>query len=173
MDRILLSTLAYRPPEEVFPYVRSFTDYPRYTEHLEEVRANGNGTVGSVYDLRLQWWKLGYTARSEVTEITPPTSIQWRLRNEIDARGEWRVEPEPDSAPAGAETASRIFFEAAYDPHSADEDALSLPRFVSLDWVVSKVEPKILDEAEEVVQRLVTDIEGQRRDVELRVHQMP
>ena len=173
MDRILLSTLAHRSPEEVFRYVRSFTDYPRYSEHLKEVRVDGDGGVGSVYDLQLAWWKLSYTARSEVTGIDEPESLEWRLVNDLDARGQWRVEPEPESAPEGVETASRIYFEAVYDPHSADEDAISLPRFVSLDWVVNKVEPKLLSEAEEVVQRLVADIEGQRRDVELTVHEMP
>lgn len=173
MDRILLSTLAYRSPEEVFPYVRSFTDYPRYTDHLKEVRVNGDGGVGSVYDLKLAWWKLSYTAHSKVTDITPPESLSWRLVTDIDARGEWRVEPEPESAPPDEDTASRIYFEAHYDPHSADEDAISLPRFVSLDWVISKVEPKLLGEAQTVVERLVADIEGRPREVELTVHEMP
>jgi hypothetical protein len=173
VDRILLSTVAHRPPAEVFPYVRSFVDYPRYTEHLKDVRVHGEGDVGSIYDLRLAWWKLSYTARSKVTAIDAPESLEWHLVNDIDARGEWRVEPEPEAAPADVETASRIYFEAVYDPHSADPDALSLPRFVSLDWVVRKVEPRLVDEAEQVVQRLVADIEGQRRDVELTVHAMP
>ncbi|RKD95360.1 SRPBCC family protein [Halopiger aswanensis] len=179
MDRILLSTVAYRPPEEVFPYVRSFTDYPRYTEHLKEVTVHGDGGVDSVYDLRLAWWKLSYTARSKVTDISAPESLEWRLINDIDARGEWRVEAEPEALPADtdtdAETASRIYFEAVYDPHSANENALSLPRFVSLDWVIEKVEPRLLSEAEEVVERLVADIEQRStpRDVELTVHEVP
>ena len=177
VDRILLSTVAYRSPEEVFPYVRSFTDYPRYTEHLKEVTVHGDGGVGSVYDLRLAWWKLSYTARSKVTSISAPNSLEWRLTKDIDARGEWRVEPEsvPDAAPPDVESASRIYFDAVYDPHSADEEAISLPRFVSLDWVIDKVEPRLLGEAEEVVERLVMDIEGrtQPRDVELTIHEMP
>jgi len=173
VDRILLSTLAYRSPEEVFPYVRSFRDYPRYTGHLDSVRVHGDGGVGSVYDLVLSWWKLTYTARSKVTAISEPNSLQWQLTKDIDARGEWRVEPEPESAPANAETASRIYFEAVYDPYSADKSAISLPRFVSLDWVINKVEPRLLNEAQTVVERLVADIEGQRRNVELTVHETP
>ncbi|SFB75128.1 Polyketide cyclase / dehydrase and lipid transport [Halobiforma haloterrestris] len=190
MDRILLSTVAYRPPEEVFPYVRSFTEYPRYTEHLKDVTVHGDGDAGSVYDLRLAWWKLSYTARSRVTDVSPPESLEWQLVNDIDARGEWRVEPEPDAVPDGgegraaldgleagveAETASRIYFEAVYDPYSANKDAISLPRFVSLDWVVEKVQPRLLREAETVVERLVADIEGrdEPREVELTVHEMP
>ncbi len=173
MDRILLSTLAYRSPEEVFPYVQSFTDYPRYTDHLQEVRVHGDGGVGSVYDLRLTWWKLSYTARSKVLSIDAPHSLEWELINNLHAHGEWRVEPEPESAPDGVETASRIYFEAAYDPYSADKNVLSLPRFVSLDWVINKVKPKLLSEAEAVVKRLVADIEGQARNVELTIHEMP
>ncbi|ELY44401.1 SRPBCC family protein [Natronorubrum sulfidifaciens] len=173
MDRILLSTLAYRSPEEVFPYVQSFTDYPRYTDHLKEVRVHGDGGVGSVYDLRLTWWKLSYTARSKVRSIDAPNALEWELINNLHANGEWRVEPEPESAPEGVETASRIYFEASYDPYSADKNVLSLPRFVSLDWVVRKVKPKLLAEAETVVERLVADIEGQQRNVELTVHEMP
>ncbi|TYT61403.1 SRPBCC family protein [Natrialba swarupiae] len=173
MDRILLSTVAYRPPEEVFPYVRSFTEYPRYTEHLKGVRVDGNGDAGSVYDLQLAWWKLTYTASSKVTAISPPESLEWRLVEDVDARGEWRVEPEPEAAPADAETASRIFFEALYDPHSADESAISLPRFVSIDRIVDRVRPRLVEEAETVVERLVEDIEGDRRDVELTIHEIP
>lgn len=173
MDRILLSTVAHRPPEEVFPYVVSFTNYPCYTDHLESVTKRGDGVEGAVYELHLTWWKLGYTARSEVVSVEEPRSITWELRKDIDARGEWRVEPEPEAAPPDAETASRIFFEAAYDPHSADRSAVSLPRFVSLDWVIEKVEPRLLNEAEQVVQRLVADIEGNSREVELTVHEMP
>ncbi|WP_254522505.1 SRPBCC family protein [Natrinema caseinilyticum] len=173
MDRILLSTLAHRSPEEVFPYVRSFADYTRYTDHLTDVRVRGDGTVGSVYELELAWWKLSYTARSKVIDVSAPESLEWQLVRDIDARGEWRVEPEPESAPSTEETASRIYFEARYDPHSANKNAISLPRFVSVDWVVKKVEPKLLDEAEQVVKRLVADIEGRSREVELTVHEMP
>ncbi|AFZ72061.1 SRPBCC family protein [Natronobacterium gregoryi] len=181
MDKILLSTVAYRPPEEVFPYVRSFTEYPRYTDHLKAVDVHGDGGVGSIYDLRLAWWKLGYTARSKVVDVSPPTSLEWQLVKDVDARGEWRIEPEPDAVSDGGvvddeiESASRIYFEAVYDPYSADTTAISLPRFVSLDRVVDKVEPRLVSEAESVVQRLVMDIEGRTepRDVELTIHELP
>lgn len=173
MDRILLSTLAYRSPEEVFPYVRSFTDYPRYTDHLKEVRVNGNGDVGSIYDLRLAWWKLSYTARSKVTEIQPPDRIDWELVHDLDAHGHWRVAAEPESAPDEKATASRVFFQVNYDSSSASPDAVELPSFTSLDWVVEKVTPKIKAEAEQVVRRIVYDLEGEPRDVTLTVHEKP
>ena len=195
--RILLSTVVYRDPETVFPYLASFTEYPRYTDYLNEVREYegkpsedrfstdflhardqaksdtrpDGGTTW--YDLHLSWWKLQYTARSEVIELTPPHSLKWKLRKDIDAEGEWRVEPEPEATPPGEETASRIYFDARYDPHSANSDAISLPRFVSMDWVIRKIQPRLYGEVEKIVRRLVADVEGTPRDVELCVHERP
>jgi hypothetical protein len=60
-----------------------------------------------------------------------------------------------------------------FNPDSADESAVDLPAFVSLGWVVDKVKPKILEEAERIVRRVVTDLEGERREVELVVHDSP
>lgn len=173
MDRIVLSTVVYRSPEEVFPYLQSFRRYPRYSDHLESVEVRGDGGAGTEYDLRLVWRQFGYTARSRVTGIDEPEAISWKITEDVDARGEWRVEPEPEAAPDGEGTASRIYFEATYNPHSADKDAISLPRFISIDWLVSKLEPRLLGEAKEVVSRLVEDIEGQPREVDLVVHESP
>lgn len=173
MERILLSTVIHRPPDEVFPQLRAFTEYHRYAKYLDSVTRHGDGGAGTLYDLQFSWWKLRYTVRSKVTDVTEPRSLEWRLVKDLDARGEWRVEPEPESAPRGAETASRVYFDAVYDPHSADENAISLPRFVSLDRVIDKVRPRVLDEAERVVSRLVADIEGEPRSVELTVHEAP
>ncbi len=178
MDRIVLSTVVYRPPETVFPYLRALERYPRYADHLQSVRRSGDGGPGTRYDLRFAWWKLNYTAHSEVTAVEAPSRLEWRLTADVDARGEWRVEPVLDGAEDGGglegdgeadadagadakgetEAASRIYFEARYDPHSADPDAISLPRFVSLDWVIRKLRPRLLEEAERVVGQLVRDI---------------
>jgi hypothetical protein len=39
--------------------------------------------------------------------------------------------------------------------------------------VVRKVKPVLVEEAERVVERIVADIEGRRREVELVVHEVP
>ena len=173
MERILLSTIVYRTPEAIFPHLESFDDYPRYAEYLERVDRHGDGGGGTRYDLHFRWWKLTYTARSEVTAVEPPRRIEWRLRRGIDARGSWRVEPDPEASPRSEETASRVYFEARFDPHSADADAISLPRFVSIGWVVDRARPKLVEEAERVVSRLVADVEGTSRPVDLEVHETP
>lgn len=173
MDRIVLSTLVYSEPEPIFETVRSFSNYPSYAPVLDDVSVSGDGGVGTHYDLAFSWWKLSYTARSEVTDVEEPNRLAWRLRSDVDAAGEWRVEPEPDSAPPDVETASRLYFDVAYDPHTADPNALSLPLFVSIDRVIRLVRPRLYEEAEHVVRRLVADIEGADRPVELTVHEEP
>jgi len=173
VDRIVLSTVVYRSPEEVFPYLQALENYPRYAEHLKTVHRVGDGGAGTRYDLRFAWWKLTYTAHSRVTAIEEPHSLEWELTANLDAHGEWRVESAPEEGGDGDQTASRIYFEATYDPHSADSDAVSLPRFVSFNWVIKKLRPRLLEEAERVVGNLVADIEGSSRDVELTIHELP
>ncbi|AZH25565.1 type II toxin-antitoxin system RatA family toxin [Haloplanus aerogenes] len=176
MDRIHVSTVVCLPVEEVYEFLVDFPRYARYSEYLTDVRAEGDGSPGTRYHLRFAWWKLSYTAHTEVTEADPPTRLDWRVVKDLDARGNWRVEPldsVPPGLPADAETACRVHFDVVFDPGSAGDGMLDLPRFVSLDWVVRKVKPILLEEVERVVQRVVADLEGRRREVELVVHEEP
>jgi len=173
VQRVEVSTVVYLPPEEIYDFLVDFPRYAKYSKYLESVERDGDGTPGTEYDLTFAWWKLSYTARSEVTDLDPPTRIDWRLVKDIDASGCWLVEPEPESAPETEETASRVRIRIEFSPQSADKGAVNLPRFVSLDWVISKVQPKIKAEAERVVERIVADLEGTRRDVTLDVHETP
>ncbi|WP_247731535.1 SRPBCC family protein [Halovivax limisalsi] len=172
MERILVSTDVYREPAAVFEAVASFEDYPAYASHLDRVTVDGDGGVGTDYELHFSWWKLSYAVRSTVTEIEPPERLGWRLTADLDAAGEWRLEPIA-SADGDDGAATRLFFEATYDPHTADPDAISLPRLVSLGWVIDRVRPKLYDEAERVLERLVADVEGRPREIELTVHETP
>lgn len=176
MDEIVVSTVVYVPPEEVYDFLVDFPRYTNYSEHLKDVVARGDGGPGTRYDMRFAWWKLTYTARSEVTEVDPPNRIDWRIVKDIEAHGRWRVESLDDlpaDAPADAETASRVFFEIRFDADSADPSAVDLPRFVSFDWVLDKLKPVVLKEAERIVERIVADLEGRRRDVQLTVRNKP
>lgn len=175
MDRIALSTVVYRPREEVFDVLREFPRYTRYSDYLTDVAADGDGGPGTRYRLRFAWWKLSYTVHSEVTGVDAPDEIAWRITRHLDAEGSWSteaVDPPPD-APEGTTAATRVHFEAAFDPHSARTDAVSLPRFVSLDAVIDRARPVIVDEAERVVERAVAEIEGRRRDVDVVYHDRP
>jgi len=173
VDTVEVSTLVYVPPAEIYDFLIDFPRYANYSKHLDEVRRNGDGSPGTRYDLTFVWWKLSYTAHSEVTDVEPPRRIDWRLVEDIDARGCWRVVPEPDSAPDGESHASRVVLRIEFAPDSADSGIVDLPAFVSLDWVISKVQPKIVAEAERIVERIVADLEGQRREVTLEVHENP
>jgi hypothetical protein len=95
---------------------------------------------------------------------------------DVDAHGDWRVEPlgsVPAGLPDDAEVACRVHLEVEFDSDSVGGGMVDLPRFVSLDWVVRKVKPILVEEAERVVERIVADIEGRRREVELVVHAVP
>ncbi|MFB6129932.1 MAG: SRPBCC family protein [Salinigranum sp.] len=176
MDEIVVSTVVYLPPEDIYEFLVEFPRYAKYSKHLEGVTRDGDGSPGTVYGLRFAWWKLTYTARSEVTDLEPPTRIDWRLVKDVDSRGRWLIEPLPElpaDAPEDAERACRVYFMAAFDPDSVDDRAIDLPTFVSLEWVVEKVKPIVQREAERVVERFVRDIEGRSRRVELTIHDDP
>lgn len=173
MDNVEVSTVVYLPPPEVYEFLLDFPGYAQYSKYLESVRQDGDGAPGTCYDLHLAWWKLSYTARSEVTAVDPPEQIDWRLVKDIDAHGHWRVDPAPEAAPAGEDHASRVQLSIRFDPDTADSSSLDLPRLVSLDWVVGKVKPLVQDEAERIVERIVADLEGEPREVDLEIHTTP
>lgn len=173
MDELAASTIVYAPQEDVYDLLLDFSRFTRYAKHLKEVRTHGNGGAGTRYELHFEWWKLSYTAYSEVTAVDPTNRIDFRIVRDIDARGCWRVEPLDDlsaDAPAAAETACRAWFEIVFDPNSVDTGAVDLPRLVSFDWVLKKARPLVRAEAERVVERVVSNLEGRRRAVEVKVH---
>ena len=173
MDRIHVSTIVYLPPEEIFDFLLDFPRYARYSQYLEEVRRYGDGSPGTEYDLRFAWWKVGYTLRSRVTAVCPPEQIDWTIPDDIEASGAWVVESAPEAAPEGDVPASRVHLKAGFDSDTADDDAVEVPRLVSMDWVVRRVKPLALKEAKRVVARVVRDVEGEPRSVELTVHSRP
>lgn len=173
VDEIVVSTVVYLPPKEVYEFLIDFPRYANYSKHLTRVRQAGDGSPGTRYSLRFSWWKLTYTAESEVTGVEPPTRIDWKILKDIHAFGCWRIEQLdelPKNAPMDAETACRVYLDIEYDPNSVSEGSIDLPRFVSLRWVIDRVKPILEKEAERIVERIVADIEGRRRHVEITIH---
>jgi uncharacterized membrane protein len=164
VDTVEVSTEVYLPPGEVYEFLLDFPGYAEYSEHLSAVRQHGDGAPGTEYELDFAWWKLGYTARSRVTGVDPPDRIDWRVVEDVDAVGRWEVDRLDDET-----TCVTLVIE--YAPDSAEADSFDLPRFVSLDWVVEKVTPKVRAEAERVVRRIVADLEGERREVDVEIEQ--
>ena len=173
MDTIVVSTVVYEEPAAIYEVLIDFPRYSKYSEHLTAVRRlRGDGGVGTRYALDFAWWKLTYTARSEVVDVDPPEMIDWRVIKDISANGHWQVTKRdelPDTAPDDVTVGCDVSLRIDFDPDSADSSAVSLPSLVSMGWVLKKVIPLIRDEAEQVVQRAVTDVEGRRRDVEFSV----
>lgn len=173
-DAVEVSTVVYISPEEAYEFIMDFPRYARYSKYLNRVTQDGDGTPGTEYDLHFEWWKLSYAARSRVTDTDPPERLDWQIIKDLDAAGYWHIEPLPDEEiPAGRDEAVRVRLDIDFRPESANSDALELPRFVNLSWVIEKVRPLIQEEAERVVRRIVADLEGERRDVDLRIHRTP
>ena len=172
MDAVEVSTVIYLSPEETYDFLVDFPRYANYSEHLREVRRHGDGTPGTEYDLTFEWWRLTYTARSRVTAVDRPDRIDWRIVKDLDAQGHWAIEALPDEElPAGEDEGCRVRLYVEFRPDSADASALDLPRFVSLSWVVERVKPLIKKEARRVVRRIVRDLEGRDRPIDLEIHQ--
>ncbi|WP_255150497.1 SRPBCC family protein [Halorarius halobius] len=167
MDAVEVTTVVYLPREEVYEFLTDFPGYARYSKHLDGVDQYGDGSPGTEYALHFTWWKLSYTARSEVTATDKPARIDWRLTKDLKATGYWAIESEVP--PDDRDVATRVRFRVEYHPDTANEDAISLPRFVSWDWLFEKLEPKVREEAERVVRRIVRDLEGEARPVELEI----
>jgi uncharacterized membrane protein len=167
VERVEVTTVVYADRQRVYEFLLDFPGYAAYSEHLKRVDQHGDGGPGTQYHLNFAWWKLTYTAHSEVTAVDSPTQIDWAITKDIDATGYWHVESV--DPPEGEDAATHVRFAVEYDPDSAKVGSIDLPRFVSLSWVVEKVKPKIQTEATRIVERVVVDLEGQHRDIDLDV----
>jgi ribosome-associated toxin RatA of RatAB toxin-antitoxin module len=160
VDTLVVATDVRVPPAEAYAFLEDFPGYSRYSQYLDDVRQHGDGGPGTEYDLRFSWWKLSHTVRSRVTDTDPPHSISWEILGDLRATGEWRVE--------ATESGSRVTLEVTYDPGSA-RGVLDLPALASFDWVAERIVRTVAKEGERVVERIVADLEGRRRPVELDV----
>lgn len=163
MDTIEVSTTVERSPEAVFSFLRDFTGYADYSKHLRDVAVDGDGGVGTFYRLRFGWWRLTYDAVTRVTGVDEPSVLEWEVVRDLEANGRWQVDP------LDGRDRSGVRFVVTYDPASVSAGMLDVPRLVSLDWVVSKAVGLIEAEGRRVVERVVADLEGERRSVDLTV----
>lgn len=174
MDSARISTVVHVPPEQVFEFLMDFEGYGRYSEYVERVGVRGDGTVGTEYEITFAWWRLSYTARSKVTDVTPGERIDWEIVKDIDAHGAWQLDPVADEdLPADTEAATKVTLDVQFDPRSVGPGMLDLPRFVSLEWVMEKATPLIVQQAETVLSRVVSDLEGAPRTPEIEVEVAP
>jgi uncharacterized membrane protein len=167
VDELEARTVIHASPEELYEFLLDFPGYARYSEYIDRVRQDGEGGPGTGYALQFSWWKLTYTARSEVTGVDPPERIDWRIVKDIDAEGYWGITP--TDAPDGVEAATEVVLHIEYDPDSASAGTIDLPRLVSMGWVIEKVKPLVRKEATRIVRRVVDDMEGRHRDVDVEI----
>jgi hypothetical protein len=171
MDRVRMSTVVYTPPSTVYEFLLDFPGYRKYSEYVKEIHADGDGGVGTEYGITFGWWKVTYLAQSRVVGLAPPERIDWEIIKDIDARGSWLVEPV--DPPEGHTAATRVTIDVEFDSDSVSAGAIDLPRFVNVSWLVEKAVPLIVRQARSVLRGVVTDLEGEPREVELTVHETP
>lgn len=172
MQRLEVTTDVFVDRSTAFDFLVAFSEYADYSEYLESVRRHGDGSAGTEYDLTFAWWKVTYTARSRVTAVDRPDRIDWTLVSDVAARGHWAIEtasePTGDVDPPTPDApVTQVRFVVEYDPESADADVLGLPALLSVDALVDRVTPLIREEATRVVERVVADLEGEPRAVDL------
>jgi len=170
VPRLEARTVVYREPAAVFDTLLDLRRYESYSEYLVRVIRNGDGEDGTEYRLRFEWGPVGYTVRSRVTAVDRPERLDFEVTKGIRAAGSWHVDPADEPAPdAVEEPATEVRFVVEYDPDSVAGGAVSLPAFTPLSWVLERVAPLVEREAERVVERVVADLEGQARSVDLQV----
>lgn len=167
MGAIAVRTEVYAPVEVVFDFLRDFPGYAEYSPYLKAVRQYGEGGEGTEYELDAAWWRFEYTARTEVTRIVEDERIEWRTVDDVDAHGLWIVDP---SRPDGA---TGVTLYIAYDAGSARSATIDLPRFLSLETVINRAKPVVKREAKATVERIVADLEGEPREVDIDIDTDP
>lgn len=175
MPTLVAETTVRRPPAVVFEALADLRRYEGYSEHLASVTRAGDGGVGTEYELRFSWWRIDYTVRSCVTAVDRPERLDFEVTSGIDAEGAWCLEPITQAGEQNPVTdddgpsATRVHFQVSYHPDTVAPAALDLPALTSLSWVIDRVAPLVEREAAGVVQRVVHDLEGSDRAVNLDV----
>jgi ribosome-associated toxin RatA of RatAB toxin-antitoxin module len=172
VETVEASTLVYLSPEEVYDFLVDFRHFEDYSKYVTDISREGDGTL-SEYEITVSWWKIGYTARTGVTDVDPPDRIDWELVQSIDAHGYWRIEHVPDEAPDDQPDATRVLLHAEFDPETVTAQSLDLPRLIPVSKIVDKVAPKTRAAARIIIGRILADLEGEKRSIDLTVHESP
>ncbi|MFB6113067.1 MAG: SRPBCC family protein [Halodesulfurarchaeum sp.] len=176
MDGIEVRTHVDVEPETAFEFLLDFTGYAEFSHYVntvtvvedgDESRTPTNpGGEGTVYEIEFGWWRFSYRVRTAVTTVDPPETIEWRVVSDLDAHGRWKVE-DRDSGPGVT-----VRFLAQYNPDSVSRGTFDLPAFLSLSGLIDRVIPLIESEGRRIVERVVTELEGEPRSVVLVVEEL-
>jgi len=171
VHRLSLATDVHVPPERAYEFLLDFPNYPRYTDVLEEVRREGSGDVGTEYHFDVAWWRISRTVRSRVTGLEPPRRIEWRLLGDLAVQGRWRVDP--PAADGASDAPTRVHLIAEYDPAGSRLAGIGGAALLSSSRVRRTLATRLRADAESLLERIVADLEGSPRPVDLEVLEWP
>lgn len=167
MPALAVQTTVEVPPGDAFTFLLDFPGYAAYSPYLKSVTQDGPGGKGTEYELEVAWWKLSYTARTAVTEVDRPHRIGWRLLDDVTADGAWLLSTARD------DTTTEVTLYIRYETTDLGNVGIDLPRLVPLSAVIERGKPLLEREAVRTVERVVTDLEGEPRDVTLDIDTDP
>ena len=166
MPRIAARTEVYVPPDVVCSFLLNFPGYAKYSPHLADVRQYGDGGPGTEYELDVTWWILDYTGRTAVTEVDAPHRIEWEVVSGLDAHGAWYVDRLDEER-------TQVELYISYSSQGSESVPVSLPRFISVNTILNRVKPVVRREARKTVERIVADLEGAPRSVDVEIDTNP
>jgi hypothetical protein len=172
VETVEASTLVYLSPEEIYDYLSDLRQFEDSSKYVTDINREGDDPL-SLYEITVSWWKIGYTARVEITDVDPPNRIDWKLVKSVDAHGYFEIEHVPEEAPEGRPDACRVVVHGEFDPDTVTAEALDLPKLIPVSRIIDKVAPKAEPAARIIGGRIVSDMEGEKRSIELTVHERP
>lgn len=165
-DVLEASTTIHAPRSAVYDLLLDVEGYGTYSDHVRRVTRDGDGGPGTEYDVTFAWWVLTYTIRVQVTDLDPSGRVGWRVVDGLDANGVCHLEP-TDADEPDVDHATRVVVTARFDPDSVDDGAF--PSFLPIASVVERLRPFVEREAERVLARVVSELEGRPRRATLTV----
>lgn len=172
METVEASTLVYLSPEEIYENLADLRQFEDYSKYVTDISREGDDQL-SEYEITVSLWKIGYTARMEITDVEPPSRIDWKLVKSIDAHGYFEIEHVPEEAPEGKPDACRVTCHGEFDPDTVTAEALDLPKLIPVSKIIDKFGSKVEPAARIIIGRIISDMEGEERSVELTVHERP
>lgn len=157
MEKVVFETEVYAPKEEVYDFLMRFEDYGKYSEHVKNVRVVRRDPLE--WEITIKWWKIRYTARSRLTNYVENERIEWEVVKDVRARGVWLLEE--------TEEGTKVKLKVWYEP--SDADKVNPLRFVPTSRLISLVKPVVKREGKRVLRRVVSDLEGKPRKVDLKI----
>lgn len=149
--------------EQVFD---SITDYRKIDSYTDDIRIAGRGRgEGTRVYFKLSKDVLNiptnYTTKIEFVEYNPPDQIEWKIIGDIDAKGSIRLTENSGH--------TDLILDFSLNLEKTDIGSLPAPDVADASQILEYIYPQVYEQASSIIKGVVTDIEGEPRDVNIEV----